>query len=89
MNPTPSYPMRPLGAARRFNRCAALLAALFALAGIEMLASQALAQRRDRAPAPAAVSHRCAARIDVTPDPPRERQPFCTLFHCQGVFHAS
>lgn len=74
-------PYRPT---RRMNPWAALLAGLFAVVGIEALASQALspsrlAQRQVVAPAAAVVEPRREAHIDAVPC---ERQPFCTLFHC-------
>jgi len=66
------------------NPWAALLAGLLALAGIEALASQSLAQpasvrRQSVAQAPAVTDPRCQTHVDAVP---RERQPFCTLFHC-------
>lgn len=70
-------PYRP---ARRLNPWAALLAGLFAVVGIEALASQALSpprvsQRQAAGPAAAVVE----PHIDAVPC---ERQPFCTLLHC-------
>lgn len=79
---TPSHP--PYRPARHMNLCAALLAGLFAVVGIEALASQALspsrlAQRQAVAPAVAVVEPRREADIDAVPC---ERQPFCTFLHC-------
>lgn len=80
MKITSSYPLyRPV---RRMNPGAALLAGLFAIVGIEALASQALSQSRSAqavAPASIVTVTRAELPIDAVPC---ERQPFCTSFHC-------
>lgn len=85
----PAHRTSPLAAG-----LAVTAAALFALASIETLASQALTAQEPVAPAPAkrgacapapapiAVDPRRAERSDGEPHIARERQPFCTTFHC-------
>lgn len=68
--------------ARRMNPGAALLAGLFAVVGIEALASQALSHSTSAqaiAPAPVVTDPHDAAPSDAAAC---EREPSCTLFHC-------